>query len=99
VGEQIDSSFELSGETYLLEAKRIGPPIGATELRAFNGKVEDKAFWSRGLFVSHSGFAEEGLAAFGGRKRVVCMDGLDICDMLDRALPFSDVMTKDSACG
>ena len=37
VGEQIDGSFELSGETYLLEAKWTGPAIGATELRAFEG--------------------------------------------------------------
>jgi len=45
VGEQIDGSFELSSETYLLEAKWTSPLIGATELRSFNGKVADKAAW------------------------------------------------------
>jgi hypothetical protein len=94
VGEQIDGSFELSGETYLLEAKWTGPRIGATELHAFNGKVKNKASWSRGLFVSDSGFTDEGLEAFGGGKCVVCMDGLDIYDMLDRALSFGDVMAR-----
>lgn len=92
VGEQIDGSFALANETYLLEAKWKGLPIGVADLRAFNGKVEEKAAWSRGLFVSESGFSDDGLAAFGRGKRVVCMDGLDLHDMLDRGLLFSDVM-------
>jgi hypothetical protein len=94
VGEQIDGSFELSGETYLLEAKWQGPEVGAGELRAFNGKVEEKAAWSRGLFVSNSGFSQDGLTAFGRGKRVVCMNGLDLYDMLNCALPFSDVVAR-----
>lgn len=94
VGEQIDGSFELAGETYLLEAKWQGPPIAVGDLRSFNAKVEDKAAWSRGLFVSNSGFSEDGLVAFGRGKRVVCMDGLDLADMLEKALPFSEVMAK-----
>lgn len=87
LGEQIDGSFEAAGETYLLEAKWQAIPVGAADLRAFNGKVEEKAAWSRGLFVSESGFSEEGLSAFGRGKRVVCMDGLDIYEMLQRRYP------------
>jgi hypothetical protein len=93
-GEQIDGSFELSGETYLLEAKWTGAMIGASDLRAFNAKVEDKAAWSRGLFISESGFTEDGLTAFGRGKRVVCMDGLDLYEMLDRSIPFGDIMKR-----
>ena len=94
VGEQIDGSFELAAETYLLEAKWTSPQTGATDLRSFNGKVEGKAAWSRGLFVSYSGFTQDGLAAFGRAKRVVCMDGLDLYEMLDKNLSFADVMAK-----
>lgn len=94
LGEQIDGSFEMLGETYLLEAKWTGPPVGASDLRSFNGKVEDKAAWSRGLFVSHSGFSKDGLVAFSRGKRVVCMDGLDLHDMLEQGLPFTDVMSR-----
>ena len=94
VGEQIDGSFELFAETYLLEAKWTSPQTGATDLRSFNGKVEEKAAWSRGLFVSHSGFTPDGLAAFGRGKRVVCMDGFDLHEMLDKNLSFADVMAK-----
>lgn len=94
MGEQIDGSFELSGETYLLEAKWQDLPIGSADLRSFNGKVEDKAAWSRGLFVSNSGFTQKGLVAFGRCKRVVCMDGLDLYEMLDKNLLFADVMAR-----
>jgi hypothetical protein len=92
VGEQIDGSFELAAETYLLEAKWTGPRIGASDLHAFNGKVEEKAAWARGLFVSNSGFSDEGLIAFGRGKRLVCMDGLDLHEMLDRGLSLAAVI-------
>jgi hypothetical protein len=94
VGEQIDGSFETNGETYLLEAKWTGQQVGAADLRSFNAKVEDKAAWSRGLFVSDSGFSEDGLTAFGRGKRVVCMDGLDISEMLTRRLPLTEVLSR-----
>ena len=60
VGEQIDGSFRLHGQTYLVEAKWHGPQIGFADLMTFSGKVGGKASWSRGLFVSNSGFTGEG---------------------------------------
>ena len=93
-GEQIDGSFDLNGETYLLEAKWTDAQVGASDMHAFNGKVEDKAPWSRGLFVSNSGFSEDGLIAFGRGKKVVCMDGLDLYEMLNNGLAFTDVLLK-----
>lgn len=74
-GEQIDGSFQLGSEIYLLEAKWHGQSIGVADLHTFHGKIE-KAAWTRGLFVSNSGFTDDGLAAFGRGKRVICMDGL-----------------------
>jgi hypothetical protein len=94
VGEQIDGSFELFGDTYLLEAKWKGLVTGAGDLRAFNAKLEDKSAWTRGLFVSESGFSPEGLIAFGRGKRVICMDGLDLHDMLDQCLSLVEVLSK-----
>ena len=93
-GEQIDGSFMLANETYLLEAKWQGSATGAADLHAFLGKLEEKARWARGLFISHSGFTVDGLAAFGRGKRVVCMDGLDLYEMLQRALPFDHVLDR-----
>lgn len=92
VGEQIDGSFVLDDNTYLLEAKWTNAKVDAAALRAFNAKVEDKATWSRGLFVSHSGFTTEGLRAFGHGKSVICMDGCDIHDVLSRRLNFAEVL-------
>jgi Restriction endonuclease len=57
-GEQIDGSFQLSSETYLLEAKWQSLKSGVAELHTFHGKIEQKAAWSRGLFISNSGFTE-----------------------------------------
>lgn len=95
-GEQIDGSFELASETYLLEAKWQNAQVGAGELHAFTGKVGGKATWARGLFISQSGFTSDGLNAFtrGNRTAIVCMDGLDLFDALDRQISISDVIAR-----
>lgn len=93
-GEQIDGSFQLGNETYLLEAKWHEQSMGVAELHTFHGKIEQKAAWTRGLFVSNSGFTEDGLAAFGRGKKLICMDGLDIYDMLDRDIALTLVLER-----
>jgi hypothetical protein len=93
-GEQIDGSFLLGSETYLLEAKWHNEPTGVEELHAFHGKVEQKAAWSRGLFISYSGFSERGLIAIGRGKRVICLDGLDLSESLSRELPLTNVLER-----
>jgi hypothetical protein len=91
-GEQIDGSFMLSNEPYLLEARWQNTYTDAADLRAFHGKCEGKAAWTRGLFVSQSGFSEDGLVAFGKVKRIICMNGLDLYDTLRRGLHLQDVL-------
>lgn len=91
-GEQIDGSFVMHNETYLLEAKWQNSQTGAGDLHTFEGKLGQKASWSRGLFVSNSGFSSEGLQAFGRGKRLICMDGFDLSEMLRLKLSFVDVM-------
>ncbi|MDZ4759459.1 MAG: restriction endonuclease [Alphaproteobacteria bacterium] len=93
-GEQIDGSFQFGHETYLVEAKWHGQRMGAAELHTFHGKIEQKAAWTRGLFVSNSGFTDEGLTAFGRGKRVVCMDGYDLYETLNREIPFNHVLER-----
>lgn len=94
VGEQIDGSFLLGNETYLLEAKWQNSPLGNDHLHIFHGKIEQKAAWTRGLLVSYSGFSDQGLAAFGRGKRVICMDGLDLAESLARELPLNTVLER-----
>ena len=84
----------MEGATYLLEAKWTAAKVDVSALRSFNSTVEDKATWSRGLLVSDSGFSDDGLHAFGRGKRIVCMDGLDLADMLQRRIALADVLAR-----
>jgi len=93
-GEQIDGSFQFANEVYLVEAKWQGQPIGVAELHTFHGKIEQKAAWTRGLFVSNSGFSDDGLVAFGRGKRVICMDGYDLYETLHREIPLNHVLER-----
>jgi hypothetical protein len=93
-GEQIDGSFVHSNDIYLLEAKWQNARCAIAELHAFHGKIEQKAAWTRGLFISYSGFSEDGLQAFGRGKRVICMDGHDLHDTLERELPLGHVLDQ-----
>ena len=93
-GEQIDGSFQLGNETYLLEAKWQNEPSGIGELHTFHGKVEQKAAWTRGLFISTNGFSPDGLAAFGRGKRVVCMDGYDLYQMFNRSISLIELLER-----
>lgn len=94
IGEQIDGSFNLHGQTYLVEAKWHGPRIGFADLMTFSGKVGGKASWSRGLFVSNSGFTVEGLEAFsrGRQTNLICADGLDLYEVLSRKVSLITVL-------
>ncbi|MEW5669049.1 restriction endonuclease [Pseudomonas putida] len=94
VGEQIDGSFQLGNETYLVEAKWVRDPIGANELHGFHGKVDQKAAWARGLFISYGGFTQVGLQAFGRGRKVICMSGEDIYKALGRRIPMADVIER-----
>ena len=92
-GEQIDGSFVLDNETYLLEAKWQNPPVDVGDLLTFSGKVARKALWSRGLFVSDSGFSPDGLEAFRGQPtQIVCMDGLDLHEIVTNCAPLGEII-------
>ena len=94
VGEQIDGSFQHGNQTYLLEAKWVLHPIGAAELNAFHGKVDQKAAWARGVFISYKGFTSVGLQAFGRGRKVICMSGDDIYKALGRGIPMDEVVER-----
>lgn len=96
VGEQIDGSFALQGETYLVEATWRNRCVGEEELMSFSGKVSGKASWSRGLHLSYAGYSPDGLEAFarGKRTAIVCMDGLCLNDTLAHNLSLATVIER-----
>lgn len=91
VGEQIDGSFQLGGDTYLLEAKWHRSKTDANTLHGFQGKVSERPEWTRGLFVSFAGFTEVGLQAFTAKK-IILADGMDIYEALARRLSIPDII-------
>lgn len=95
-GEQIDGSFELDSEVYLLEARWRNERATNADLLVFAGKVAGKAQWSRGLFVSYAGFSEEGLTGFGqGRStNLIGLEGLDLFHILSGTLDMRDVLRR-----
>lgn len=97
-GEQIDGSFQLDGQMYLIEAKWQNDKTGAADLHVFEGKLGQKATWTRGVFISQSGFTDDGLHAFGRGKRLICMDGLDLWDALNGSLPVPEVIRRKALC-
>lgn len=91
VGEQIDGSFQHEGSTYLVEAKWHREPTDAATLHSFQGKVEERPQWTRGLFVSYQGFTDQALHSFTAR-RIILMDGMDIVDALHRNISLKEVI-------
>lgn len=96
IGEQIDGSIQLDGQTYLVEAKWHNKQIDGAELYAFKGKIDGKASWSRGLFISYSGFTENALDAFSrlGPTNIICMDAQDLYFILDGKISLIEVIKQ-----
>jgi hypothetical protein len=85
IGEQIDGSFQHEGTTYLVEAKWHRTPTDAAMLHSFQGKIEERPIWTRGLHVSYASYSGPSSSAFTSR-RVILMDGQDIYIALNRRL-------------
>jgi hypothetical protein len=66
--------------------KWLNRKVSIAELHGFHGKIEQKAAWARGLFVSFGGFTNQGLDAFGSGKKLVCMEGREIKIALEREI-------------
>jgi hypothetical protein len=95
IGEQIDGSLEMDGNTYLIEAKWHNNQINNADLLVFHGKVSGKATWSRGILISYSGFTKEGLAAFskGRPTNLIAVDGQDIFFVLDGTISLQEMIS------
>lgn len=95
-GEQIDGSFQINTDTYLVEAKWQAKPTAQNDLLIFRGKVEAKSTWARGLFVSNSGFTEDGLTAFsqGKATNIIGMDGQDLYFVLNGEISLIDAINQ-----
>ena len=98
VGEQIDGSIEFKGNIYLIEAKWQNAPVGNADILVLNGKVGGKATWSRGIFISYSGFTPEGLEAFskGRPTNLIAVTGQDLYFILEGGMPLDQMIRLKS---
>lgn len=62
-GEEIDGSFSIGENFYLLEAKWHSSPVPASSLYAFKGKVDGKLTGTVGVFFSMSDYSKEAVDA------------------------------------
>jgi hypothetical protein len=85
VGEQIDGSFELDHEIYLLEAKWYHDPRPASDLYVFREKVEGKSKFTRGVFLSINGVTRDATDAItrGKQPNFFITDGYDVMMLLE----------------
>jgi hypothetical protein len=85
VGEQIDGSFELDHEVYLLEAKWQQHPSPASDLYVFREKIEGKSKFTRGVFLSINGVSREAQDAItrGKQPNFFVIDGYDVMMLLE----------------
>lgn len=99
VGEQIDGSFSMGDALYLIEAKWENKPLDITPLFAFRSQVA-KADWSRGLFISYSGFSDDACAAFSrtGKLNSIGMSGQDLHFILEGKMSLIDAIRAKLAC-
>lgn len=94
VGEEIDGSFVLEGEIYLLEARWRRDKARKVDLSGFSDKVQRKSEWTRGLFISVSGFSEDALDGMtrGKSPNFVIMSGKDLERVLRAEVNLNDLL-------
>lgn len=93
-GEQIDGSFVLRNDIYLLEAKWTNRQTEKSDLVVFNEKVSSKSGFTRGLFISFAGYSNDAVETFcNGRKvNIVLMTVQELAVALTRKMDISIVI-------
>lgn len=96
VGEQIDGSFELDHEVYLLEAKWTAEPCPEADLLVFRGKIEGKSKYTRGVFISINGISKEAAVAItqGKQPSFFVTDGYDLTMLLEDNIGLVDFLRQ-----
>jgi hypothetical protein len=95
-GEQIDGSFILRDEVYLLEAKWTTQKTNKADLVVFKDKVSNKSTFTRGLFISYSGYTDEALESLsrGARVNIVLMTVQELAIALKDDMTLKDFLWK-----
>lgn len=95
-GEHITGSIEMDGQVYILAARCQFEKNDHEDLLIFNGQVEAKSTWARGIFISTAGFTKDGLETFarGKRTSIIGMDGQDLKLILDGRISLPEAIKR-----
>ena len=94
VGEQVDGSFELDHEIYLMEAKWERDPANEATLLVFRGKIEGKSQFTRGVFISLNGITGEADQAStkGKQPNFFTVDGYDLSVVMQGHIGLAELL-------
>lgn len=94
IGEQIDGSFEFEKEIYLLEAKWTYDKSTKSDLVVFNEKVSSKSGFTRGVFISYSGFSGTAVQTFNNGRtiKIVLLTVQELVVAIERKIDFKNVL-------
>jgi len=96
VGEQIDGSFLLDGEIYLVEVKWEKAPLAEAPLLVFRGKIEGKSTFTRGVFIALNGITPDARQAItqGKSPSFFIIDGFDLMMVLSDVITLTEFLRK-----
>ena len=96
IGEQIDGSFELDGQIYLLESKWEKKALPEEDLLIFRGKIEGKSTFTRGVFIALNDISSPAREAItrGKAPSFFVMNGHDLVMILGGAISLTDFLRK-----
>jgi hypothetical protein len=96
VGEQIDGSFELDGQIYLVESKWENHALSEAPLLVFRGKIEGKSTFTRGVFIALNDISAQARDAItrGKAASFFVMNGHDLMMILSEAMSLPDFLRK-----
>ena len=95
-GEQIDGSFVLEGEVYLVEAKWEKAALPEADLLVFRGKIEGKSTFTRGMFIALNDVTDVAKDAItrGKSPSFFVMNGYDLMMILSEAISLTEFLKK-----
>jgi hypothetical protein len=96
VGEQIDGSFQLDGDIYLMESKWEKNPLPEADLLVFRGKIEGKSTFTRGVFIALNDVSKEARDAItrGKAPSFFVINGHDLIMILSEAISLVDFLRR-----
>ncbi len=96
MGEQLDGSFDLDAQIYLVEAKWEKEPLSEQPLLVFRGKIEGKSTFTRGMFVALNGISPEARQAItqGKSPSFFVIDGYDLMMVLSEAICLPEFLRR-----